>query len=150
MTMTFTRKDIGAELARRLIDAALSRAKSLEIAVAAAVVDSGGNLVALERMDGAQIVAAPLAIDKAWSAVACGAPTGAWATPTQPGGPDWGFNTALAGRVVVMPGGLPVFVDGELIGAIGVSGGEGVQDLDCAETAGEAAFQSEPPEPRGG
>ncbi len=133
-----TRGEMSAALARRLIVAALNRAHALGIAIAAAVVDSGGNLVALERMDGAQIVAAPLAVDKAWTAVACGAPTDAWNASTQPGGADWGFNTALGGRVVVMPGGVPVFIQDDLIGAIGVSGGEGHQDRDCAETSVEA------------
>jgi uncharacterized protein GlcG (DUF336 family) len=135
MTITISREDIGAELARQLVGAALQRARTLGIAVAAAVVDSGGNLVAFERMDGAQIVAAPLAIDKAWSAVACDAPTDAWTSTTQPGAPDWGFNTALGGRVIVMPGGVPVRSANQLIGGIGVSGGEGWQDRDCAEAA---------------
>ena len=135
---------MGAELARRLVQAALERARSLGIAVAAAVVDSGGNLVAFERMDGAQIVAAPLAIDKAWSAVACDAPTDAWVTTTQPGAADWGFNTALGGRVIVMPGGVPVRLANQLVGGIGVSGGEGFQDRDCAETAVAIHDQGEP------
>jgi uncharacterized protein GlcG (DUF336 family) len=135
MALTIKRDDMGLELGRRLLEAALDRAAALEIAIAAAVVDAGGNLVAFERMDSAQIVAAPLAIDKAWTAVACGAPTEVWAETTQPGAPDWGFNTALAGRVVVMPGGLPVHIEDQLVGAIGVSGGEGFQDRDCAAAA---------------
>jgi uncharacterized protein GlcG (DUF336 family) len=144
MTLTITREDMGAELARRLVEAALERARTLGIAIAAAVVDSGGNLVAFERIDGAQIVAAPLAIDKAWSAVACDARTDAWASTTQPGAADWGFNTALGGHVIVMPGGVPVHVGDQLVGGIGVSGGEGSQDRDCAETAVAILDQAEP------
>lgn len=150
MTPTLTRQDMSAELARRVIEVALTHAAALGILIAAAVVDAGGNLVAFERMDGAQIVAGPLAIDKAWSAVACGAPTDVWAATTQPGAVDWGFNTALGGRVVVMPGGVPVLVRRQLIGAIGVSGGEGFQDRDCAETAVGSLTSDESRAPRGG
>jgi uncharacterized protein GlcG (DUF336 family) len=143
MRITISREDMGAELAEQMVQAALERARSLGIVIAAAVVDSGGNLVAFERMDGAQIVAAPLAIDKAWSAVACNSPTDAWVSTTQPGAPDWGFNTALGGRVVVMPGGVPVRHANQLVGGVGVSGGEGWQDRDCAEAAAAVLDQSE-------
>jgi uncharacterized protein GlcG (DUF336 family) len=129
------RKDLGQVLARLLIEAAMQEARQIDLAMAVAVVDGAGNLVALERMDGAQLVAVPLAIDKAWTAVACSAPTEEWAGSTIPGGEDWGMSTALAGRIVVLPGGLPV-MDGEaVIGGVGVSGGYGHEDKRCAMAA---------------
>lgn len=130
--MILVHQEVGAELARQLIQAAQSRAKELGVAVAVAVVDRGGQLVALDRMDGTAICGAPIAIDKAFSAVACAAPTDAWAGSTAPGGRDWGMASGLGGRMVVYPGGLPVIANGDVIGGIGVSGAEGHQDKACA------------------
>lgn len=131
--------DMGLALAQRLIERAVSEAESIGTPMAVAVVDRGGNLVAVQRMDGAQLVAVPLAIDKAWTAVACDAPTEEWAASTKPGGEDWGMTTALSGRIVVLPGGLPVRHGSALVGGIGVSGGYGHEDRRCASVALEAA-----------
>jgi uncharacterized protein GlcG (DUF336 family) len=130
--------DMTLGLARRLADSALRQADRIGVRMAVAVVDRGGNLVLAERMDGAQIVAVPLAIDKAWTAVACHAPTDDWASSTAPGGEDWGMTTALGGRIVVLPGGMPVRAAEKVIGGIGVSGGYGHQDKLCAQAAVEA------------
>jgi uncharacterized protein GlcG (DUF336 family) len=132
------RREVGRALARRLIDAAVQEAEQIGTAMAVAVVDGGGNLVAIERMDGAQLVAVSLAIDKAWTAVACSAPTDDWAATTTPGKEDWGMNTALGGRIVVLPGGLPVTDGHAVIGGVGVSGGYGHEDKRCAKAALEA------------
>jgi uncharacterized protein GlcG (DUF336 family) len=98
----------------------------------AAVVDVGGNLVAALRMDGAQKVALPLASDKAYTAVALGAPTETWSGSTAPGGDDCGMASALGGRLVVFAGGLPIQVDGTVIGGVGVSGAAATVDRACA------------------
>lgn len=131
--------DMGLGLAQRLIERAISEAGSIGTPIAIAVVDRGGNLVAVQRMDGAQLIAVPLAIDKAWTSVACDAPTDEWAASTAPGGDDWGMSTALGGRIVVLPGGLPVRHGDALVGAIGVSGGYGHEDRRCASAALDAA-----------
>jgi uncharacterized protein GlcG (DUF336 family) len=89
-------------------------------------------------MDGAQLVALPLATDKAYTAVALDAPTETWAGSTAPGGADWGMSTALGGRLVVFAGGLPIHADGALIGGVGVSGAASATDRACA-LAGLAA-----------
>ena len=110
-------------------------AASDELAVAAAVVDPGGHVIASARMDGAALGAMKLAVDKAYTAVLWQTPTGYFMSSTQPGGEDWGFNTTSDGRVVVYAGGLPVFDGGELCGGLGVSGGTGAQDEACATRA---------------
>ncbi len=138
MTVTVQRADISLELAQQLLDGVTKEASARGKAMGAAVVDRAGNLVAAVRMDGAQIVAVPLAVDKAYTAVACGLPTDAWTPTTQPGGSDWGFNTTLSGRMVVFAGGVPVVVDGEVVGGLGVSGAAASVDKACAE-AGLAA-----------
>jgi glc operon protein GlcG len=127
--------EISLSLAERLLGAVRDVADQTDLCVAAAVVDRGGQIVAVARMDGTPICGVPLAIDKAFSAVAMAAPTDAWSKSTLPGGPDWGMSTALGGRMVVYPGGLPIFHQTELLGGLGVSGAEGQQDRSCAEAA---------------
>ena len=125
--------DVTLALAQQLLTGVVGEAARRGVAMGAAVVDRGGNEVASVRMDGAQIVALPLALDKAFTAVACGRPSDAWATSTQPGGGDWGFNTTLGGRIVVFAGGVPIVVDGEVVGGLGVSGAAAHVDKACAE-----------------
>jgi uncharacterized protein GlcG (DUF336 family) len=132
------------ELAQVLLDGVRAEAGAQGVAMGVAVVDRAGNLVAAQRMDGAQIIAVPLAVDKAYTAVACGRPTDAWTGATQPGGSDWGFNTTLSGRMVVFAGGVPVVVGGEVVGGLGVSGAAAAVDKQCAE-AGLTAAGLTPP-----
>ena len=126
------RADATLDLAQRLLAGVRAEAGRRGVALGAAVVDAGGNLVAALRMDGAQLVALPLAVDKAWTAVALNAPTETWAASTAPGGADWGMATALGGRLVVFAGGLPVRVDGAAVGGLGVSGAAAPVDRACA------------------
>ncbi len=137
MTAPAHRADTTLDLAQQLLAGVRAEAQRRGAAMGAAVVDAGGNLVAALRMDGAQLVALPLAIDKAWTTVALNAPTETWAASTAPGGPDWGMATALGGRLVVFAGGLPVRVDGAAVGGI-VSGAAAAVDRACA-AAGPAA-----------
>jgi uncharacterized protein GlcG (DUF336 family) len=128
-------REVSLELALELLDCVREEAASQGLSVAAAVVDRGGNPVASARMDGTPLGAMALAVDKAYTAVLWQTPTGEFMASTQPGGPDWGFNTTTGGRVVVYAGGLPLVDDGDLIGALGVSGGTGEQDEACATAA---------------
>ncbi len=136
---TVTKHDISLELAQMLLAGVRAEAHVQGTAMGAAVVDRGGNVVAVVRMDGAQIIAVPLAIDKAYTAVACGLPTEQWASSTQPGGGDWGFNTTLGGRIVVFAGGVPVVVGGEVVGGLGVRGAAASVDTAGAPAGRRAA-----------
>jgi len=107
-------------------------AQNRNVVLAAVVVDTGGNIVASMRMDGSQLVAMPLAIDKAFTAVACGMPTETWGLGSQPGGPDWGLALSAGGRFVVFAGGLPMRSNGTLVGGLGVSGAASEVDRACA------------------
>jgi uncharacterized protein GlcG (DUF336 family) len=133
-----SRTDVGLDLALAILAGVRAEAERRGARMGAAVVDAGGNLVATIRMDGAQLVALPLATDKAYTAVALDAPTETWAGSTAPGGADWGMSTALGGRLVVFAGGVPIHADGTLIGGVGVSGSAAAVDRACAE-AGLAA-----------
>ena len=64
-------------------------------------------------------------------------PSGGFARSTQPGGDDWGWNTTDA-RIVVYAGGIPLVVDGELVGAVGASGGTAAEDEECVVAAASA------------
>jgi uncharacterized protein GlcG (DUF336 family) len=125
--------------AREVLAGVEEHARELGISVCAAVLDSGANPVATIRMDGAQLGAYPLAMQKAWTAVAFEAPTEDWAHGTAPGAPAWGFSSALAGAVIVFGGGVPLVRHERLVGGIGVSGSSPDNDAACAR-AGAAAF----------
>jgi uncharacterized protein GlcG (DUF336 family) len=131
--------EVSLQQALELLERVRSEAAGQGLAVAAAVVDRGGHVVASARMDGTALGAMTLAVDKAYTAVLWQTPTGEFMSSTQPGGADWGFNTTTGGRVVVYAGGLPLWEDGGLIGGIGVSGGTGEQDEACASAAVGAA-----------
>jgi uncharacterized protein GlcG (DUF336 family) len=129
--------------ARSILEAIEGRAGEQGVSICAAVVDEGGNPVATMRMDGAQIGAYQLALDKAWTAAAFQAPTDEWAEGTVPGRPGWGFSTSLGGRVIVFAGGLPIERDGRVIAGVGVSGSSPEVDAACA-AAGVAATNGRP------
>lgn len=126
------RHDISLELAREVAAGVRAEAAERGVAMAIAIVDSSGELVLAERMNGAAPVALHLAQDKAYTAAAFGAPTEQWAAVTAPGGADWGMAGSVGGRILVLPGGLPVRVAGRLVGGLGVSGAAPSVDVACA------------------
>lgn len=140
-----TAPDMSLELAEMLLAAVKHSARRTGLRLAAAVVDRGGNPVAAIRMDGAQLGAVSLATDKAFTAVSFGHPTAKWASSSSPGGSDWGLSSALAGRAVVFPGGLPVYTGGSLIGGLGVSGAASEVDEGCGAEALAATGTSSVP-----
>jgi uncharacterized protein GlcG (DUF336 family) len=125
--------------ARAVVAAAVAEARRIGVAMSAAVVDSGGQLVAFERMDGADLVTVTLAQDKAWTALVNRVPTGDLGPIVQPGTEFYGYHTIKGGRTIIFAGGLPLERDVVLVGAVGVSGGSSKQDLRAVEAA-VAAF----------
>lgn len=121
-------------LALHLLERVRHEAGTRGLALAAAVVDAGGNTVATQRMDGAALGALRLAEGKAYTAVLWGTATRAFGASTQPGGDDWGWNTTDP-RIVVYAGGVPLFVDGRLVGGLGASGGAAADDDACVTAA---------------
>ncbi|MEU4830992.1 heme-binding protein [Streptosporangium sp. NPDC023615] len=123
------------ELALRMCEAAVRQAAREGALISVAVVDAGGHLVAFQRMDGARIAGPALAAAKAYTAVAHHMPTADLAPLAVPGGELYG----LAGdRYVCSGGGVPLTGlggEGQVRGAIGVSGGNVRQDVACAEAA---------------
>jgi len=121
--------------ARAAIDAVQAEARSMGVAMSCAVVDSGDQLVAFERMDAADLVGITLALDKAYTALVNRMPTRDLAPIVQPGAEFYGYDSAAGGRMIVFAGGMPLERDGVLVGAVGVSGGDADQDQRAVEAA---------------
>jgi uncharacterized protein GlcG (DUF336 family) len=124
--------------ARRVIDAGEAKAVEIGQPMNVAVVDAGGNLVAHVRMDDAWIGSVDIAINKAYTARAFDIPTADLVALTQPGGQFYGINASNNGKVMIFAGGIPLTRAGHVVGAVGVSGGEGKQDQAVAEAAAAA------------
>jgi uncharacterized protein GlcG (DUF336 family) len=130
---------ITLEEAQRIISAAERKAEQMGQPMNIAVMDAGRNLVAFHRMDGAWVASIDIAIDKAFTSAGRGLTTRKIGEMAQPGQPLFGINTTNGGRIVIFAGGIPLTRDGEVVGAIGVSGGTVDEDHEVAE-AGVAAF----------
>lgn len=123
------------DLALELIAASKEKAREIKVPMVIAVVDGGGNLVALQRMDQALLVSIDIAVNKAYTAVALKIPTHELAKIAQPGQPLFGIHNADGGRIVIFGGGFPLRRNDQIIGGIGVSGGSVEEDIQCAEAA---------------
>jgi hypothetical protein len=117
---------VGLDQANRAVAASLTEARKLNLAVAVAVVDAAGQLVSFERMDSAFPGAVAVAQDKAQSAALFRRPTKAFQDALAGGGAGLRVLTLRGANAV--EGGIPLVVDGKVIGAIGVSGGSAEQD----------------------
>jgi uncharacterized protein GlcG (DUF336 family) len=127
--------------ARAVIDAVQVVARDLGVAMTCAVIDSGDQLVAFERMDGADLVGVTLARAKAYTALVNRMPTRDLAPIVGPGTEFYGYDSVAGGRMIVFAGGMPLERDGVLVGAVGVSGGDAAQDQQAVD-AGVAAFMA--------
>ena len=132
-----TRQQVKLNLAgaEHIIRGAMARARSLKVAVNIAVVDEGGHLLAFARMDGARPGSSYTAITKATTAATMRRPTG----PVGGNPPDTRLNLALeqaaaasGGKITTLYGGVPILVDGQVIGAVGVGRATGEQDAEAA------------------
>lgn len=132
MNITQFRADAAIAAARKAAD-------EIGVPMNVAVYDSGANLKAFLRMDGALLGSADIAMGKARTAALFGFNTEALYEFSKPGGTSPGFDRTNGG-LVVFAGGIPIKDEyGELIGAVGVSGGAVAQDLQVAEAAARAA-----------
>ena len=128
---------VSAEAVSVALEAAVAKAAELGVKINVAVADSGGNLSGFLRMPGAFVQSIDIAIDKAYTAAGFGFSTKDWMKII---GHDEGMKLGFSARprLVVFGGGLPLRVNGELIGGIGVSGASEEQDEVCARAALDA------------
>lgn len=138
--LTRTQKTLSREGARAALDAALAKAEETNTQMNIAVVDSGGHLVSFERMDGAMLISSGIAQDKAYSVIiGNGLPTSQWVSALS-GDPDPGLMIGFPhrDRLVVFGGGVPILIDGQVVGAVGVSGGSAEEDAIVAQAGADA------------
>lgn len=131
MEKTYSKKTITYELATQMVDAAVARAKELGCKQNVAVVDDGGNLKAFGRMDGAALLGSEGCQRKAFTAL-FGVGTADLYNALK-GDQSLVVGLSHFSRATMVGGGLPIVVDGEVIGGIGVGGGTVEQDIDCAK-----------------
>jgi uncharacterized protein GlcG (DUF336 family) len=129
--------------AQAVIAGARAKAEEIGVPMCIAVTDESGNLIAFERMDGGKVHSITLAQDKAFTAASARKATHEYHAGCLPGAENmlFGIHTAMGGRLCIVGGGLPIFVDGVCVGGVGVSSGTPAQDLQCA-TAGIEQFQA--------
>jgi uncharacterized protein GlcG (DUF336 family) len=124
--------------AKTMLHAAIAQAQQDDIAVTVAIVDAGGHLLVLERMEGGRFHTVHSATTKAVCAASNKRPTTTQGAQGQPLDPSHALGLALAAgpeRWTAMEGGFPILVAGECVGGIGVSGGTWEQDVRVARAA---------------
>lgn len=141
--LTINRRSLCLQAAAKAAGAAVAAAEQQNISIVVAVTDRAGNTLCLMRMDNAFFHSAGIAEDKAYTAASFGFATDQWG-PVVKDNPGLEKGLAARPRLVMFGGGLPVEEDGEVIGAIGVSGGSEAQDMACARAGLEALAQTHP------
>lgn len=119
---------LALDLAEQMTRAACEAAAEAGCLVSACVVDAGGHLVAYRRMDGAEFAGATIAVDKAYTAAGNRIATLDLRDQVSPGADLAGYFAASGGRFIAFGGGVPLWYDGLVAGAVGVSGASGEQD----------------------
>ena len=133
MPKTFQTLTLGE--AKQMLAAAEAMADQFGFAYNIAVVDAGGHLLSFVRQDGALIGSIDLAINKATTARIFDKSTALLAELAEPGEPLYGIQESNEGKVVIFGGGIPVVVDGSIVGAVGASAGTVEQDIAVAAAA---------------
>lgn len=145
MTFAASRR-LTTDGAKAMLAAAVSKAGALGIAVTVAIVDAGGHLIVMERMDGGRFHTVHSSTTKAVTAASNRRPTTSRGAQGQELDTVHAIGLSLAAgpdRWTAMEGGFPIVVDGECVGGIGVSGGDWQQDEAIAQAALAAVDESE-------
>jgi glc operon protein GlcG len=127
--------------AKKMMTAAIAKAEEIGIPATVAIVDAGGHMLLLERMDGGRFHTVHSSTAKAVSSSSNRRPTTTRGAQGQDLDTLHAIGLTLAAgpeRWTAMEGGFPIFVEGECVGGIGVSGGDWQQDQDIAQAAVEA------------
>ena len=129
--------DITLTQAQALVEAAQQKAAEIDTLMNIAVVDAGGNLKAFARMDGAWLGSIDISMRKARTARYFDMNTGDIGALSQPGGPLYNIEVSNSG-LITFPGGIPLTLNGEVVGGIGVSGSSVENDHTVAEAGANA------------
>jgi uncharacterized protein GlcG (DUF336 family) len=131
--LTIRRLDI--DEAQILIEGAAKKAVEIGVPMCIAVTDESGHLIKFDRMNGGTLSSISIAIDKAATGAIARHGTHVYNQLCVPGSPTFGIHITNNGHFSIIGGGLPVLVDGEIVGGIGLSSGTAEQDRICAEAA---------------
>ncbi len=134
MSDTIEKKSISLDTARQIVSVAADKARELGVPMAIAVCDESGILKAFNRMDGAALLAVRIAQQKAWASVSFNMPTHGYYDFIK-NDPPLTLGLPHQQDMIVFGGGYPIKIDGQVVGAIGVSGGHYSQDQQVAEAA---------------
>lgn len=124
---------LSLDLAMLALPAALAEARSLRVRISVSIVDAAGQLIHLAHMDGAPALSRDIATDKAYTAASFGLATSRWEAELAGAPASVRNGLAHRPRMVLFGGGVPVKVEGAVVGAIGVSGASAEQDEQCAQ-----------------
>jgi uncharacterized protein GlcG (DUF336 family) len=133
-----TYQTLTLEEAHVILDAAQKKADELGVPEVLCVADNAGYPIALRRLNGGKVTSVQIAMNKAFTAAGHRKPTHHYKN-AYPGEEAFGIFTQHEGRFTVFVGGFPIFVDGQCVGSVAASGGNGEQDIAACE-AGIAAF----------
>jgi uncharacterized protein GlcG (DUF336 family) len=121
--------------ARILLEGVAVKGREMGIPMCSAVTDESGHLIAFDRQDGGKISSISIAVDKAFTAAVARKPTHVYNELCQSGKPTFGIHITNGGHFSIIGGGVPVTVNGQIVGGIGVSSGTAGEDVVCAEAA---------------
>ena len=133
-----TYKTLTLAEAHLILDAAQAKAEALGVPEVICVADNAGYPIALRRLDGGKVTSVQIAMNKAFTAAGHRKPTHNYKNAV-PGEEAFGIMTQHDGRFTIFVGGVPIFIDGQCVGSVGASGGNGEQDIAVCE-AGIAAI----------
>lgn len=128
-------KRISNEEAAILIQGARQKANDLGVPMCVAVTDESGHLICFDRADGGKVSSISIAIDKAFTGAVARKGTHVYNELCQPGKGTFGIHVTNGGHFSIIGGGLPVTVDGSIVGGVGVSSGTADEDLVVARAA---------------
>ncbi|MEI6856676.1 heme-binding protein [Psychrilyobacter sp.] len=126
-------KQITLKAAKIMIERAIIKAEETEVPAVVSIVDAGGNLLAMERMDDVFVTSIDIANNKAYTSWALRCGTDEMSKVIQPGESLYGLNLTNDARIICFGGGFPIIMDNQVIGAIGVSGGSVEEDMAIAK-----------------
>ncbi|NMC23887.1 MAG: heme-binding protein [Serratia sp.] len=135
MKKSHTAGNVSLAIAKKMAEAVEQSALEMHVPVVFSVVDGGANTLLVQRMDQAFITSYEIALNKAWTACCLKKPTHEITHDVQPGQSLYGLQLSNQQRIVIFGGGFPIIENGQVIGAIGVSGGTVEQDIQLAVVA---------------
>lgn len=121
------------DIAKNLLEKAENKAKEINVPVVIALVDEGGNLIAQHKMDDALLISVSLSLNKAYTSVATKMSTENLSELILPGKPLYTLENIK--NISAVGGGIPIIICGNIVGAIGVSGGSVEEDILIAKSA---------------